>query len=39
MTESEYNDFKKRAASNIPLQRIANVEEVAKSIIYLTSEE
>lgn len=39
MTESEYNGFKQRAAKNIPLQRIATVEEVAKAIIYLTSEQ
>lgn len=38
MSETEYQNFKKRAANNIPLQRIANVEEVAKSIVFLTSE-
>ena len=39
MSETEYQNFKKRAANNIPLQRIANVEEVAKAIVYLTSEQ
>lgn len=39
MSESEYESFKKRAASNIPLQRIATVEEVAKAIIFLTSDQ
>jgi NAD(P)-dependent dehydrogenase (short-subunit alcohol dehydrogenase family) len=39
MSEVEYQNFKKRAATNIPLQRIASVEEVAKSVIYLTSEQ
>jgi hypothetical protein len=38
MTEEEYQNFKKRSASNIPLQRIATVEEVAKAVIFLTSE-
>jgi NAD(P)-dependent dehydrogenase (short-subunit alcohol dehydrogenase family) len=38
MSEQEYTDFTKRAASNIPLQRIATVEEVARAIIFLTSE-
>lgn len=39
MNEAEYHNFKKRAANNIPLQRTASIEEVAKSIIFLTSEE
>mmetsp|Transcript_5510 Transcript_5510/g.4194 ORF Transcript_5510/g.4194 Transcript_5510/m.4194 type:complete len:136 (+) Transcript_5510:458-865(+) len=39
MTENEYSSFKKRAATNIPLQRIAQVEEVARAVIYLTSEQ
>ena len=39
MTEAEYAGFKKRAASNIPLQRIGQVEEIAKAIIFLTSEQ
>ena len=39
MTELEYDSFKKRAATNIPLQRIATVEDVARSIIFLTSEQ
>jgi len=38
MSEEEYQNFKKRSASNIPLQRIATVEEVARAIIFLTSE-
>ena len=38
MTEVEYQQFKKRSAANIPLQRIATVEDVAKAIIFLTSE-
>ena len=38
MSELEYASFKKRAASNIPLQRVASAEEVAKAIIFLTSE-
>lgn len=37
--EDEYNEFKKRAASSIPLQRVANVEEVARAVIFLTSEQ
>lgn len=39
MNEAEYQHFKKRAASNIPLQRIATVEDVAKAVIFLTSEQ
>ena len=39
MKENEYEKLKKRAAGNIPLQRLATVEDVAKSIIYLTSEQ
>ena len=39
MNENEYKAFKKRAAANIPLQRIANVEEVAKAVIFLTAPE
>jgi len=39
ITELEYGAFKKRAASCIPLQRIGTVEEVARSIIFLTSEQ
>ena len=38
LNEDEYKWFKSRAASNIPLQRLANVEEVAKAVIFLTSE-
>eukprot|EP00347_Sterkiella_histriomuscorum_P006737 403351625 len=39
MSESEYQLFKKRSASNIPLQRIGQVEEVAKAVIFLSSEQ
>ena len=39
MSEAEYQNFKKRAASTIPMQRIGTVEEVAKAIIFLTSEQ
>lgn len=39
MTESEYTNFKKRASANIPLQRIATVEDVARAVIFLTSEQ
>lgn len=37
-SEAENDALKKRAAANIPAQRIARDEEVAKAIIYLTSE-
>jgi len=36
--EVENESLKKRAAANIPMQRIARDEEVAKAIIFLTSE-
>jgi NAD(P)-dependent dehydrogenase (short-subunit alcohol dehydrogenase family) len=39
MTEQEYQNFKSRAAKNIPLQRIATVEDVAKAVIFLSSEQ
>ncbi|CDW78684.1 short chain dehydrogenase reductase family protein [Stylonychia lemnae] len=39
MTEQEYQNFKKRAATNIPMNRIGTVEEVAKAIIFLSSEQ
>ena len=39
MSESEYSNFKKRASSNIPLQRIATIEDVARAVIFLTSEQ
>lgn len=39
MSESEYTGFKKRASQNIPLQRIATVEDVARAVIFLTSEQ
>jgi len=34
----ENDQFMQRAAQNIPLQRVARVEEVAKAIIFLCSE-
>ena len=37
-SEEEYEGFKKRASQNIPLLRIARDEEVAKAIIFLTSD-
>ncbi len=37
-TEEEYEGFKKRASQNIPLLRVARDEEVAKAIIFLTSD-
>jgi len=36
--EEEYQNFKQRAAQNIPLLRVARDEEVAKAIIFLTSD-
>jgi NAD(P)-dependent dehydrogenase (short-subunit alcohol dehydrogenase family) len=39
MSEVEFASFKKRAIANIPLQRIAKIEDVAKGIIFLTSEQ
>lgn len=39
MTENEYRNFKKRAGANIPMQRIATVEDVARAVIFLTSEQ
>lgn len=38
LSEVEYAELKKRAASNTPLKKIATDEEVAKAVIYLTSE-
>lgn len=38
MNEQEWKSMKERAATNNPLQRIAKDHEVAKSIIFLTSE-
>lgn len=38
LSEQENESLKKRAAANIPLQKIAKDEDVAKAIIYLTSE-
>ncbi len=37
--ENEYAAFKKRAQSCIPMQRIGSCEEVARAIIFLTSEQ
>ena len=39
ITEAEYAAFKKRAQGCIPMQRLAQVEEVARAIIFLTSEQ
>ena len=39
ITELEYGAFKKRAQSCVPLQRIGSVEEVARSVIFLSSEQ
>ena len=39
MSETEYSQFKKRVANNIPLERIATVEDVAKAVIFLSSEQ
>ena len=38
MTEPELDALKIRAGNNIPLNRVGNVTEVAKAIIFLTSE-
>jgi NAD(P)-dependent dehydrogenase (short-subunit alcohol dehydrogenase family) len=38
LNKDEYDSLKVRAASNIPMQRIGKDHEVAKAIIYLTSE-
>ena len=39
LTEPEIDALKIRAADNIPMARISNSIEVAKSIIFLTSEQ
>ena len=39
LTEPELDALKKRAEVNIPMQRIAQETEVAKAIIFLTSEQ
>jgi NAD(P)-dependent dehydrogenase (short-subunit alcohol dehydrogenase family) len=39
MSEAEYASFKTRASANIPLQRMATTEEVAKAIIFLSGEQ
>ena len=36
--KGEHDKFLERARQNIPLQRVARVEEVAKAIIFLASE-
>jgi len=38
LKESDYDALKERAAKNIPLKRIAEDEEVAKAVIFLSSE-
>ena len=38
LNEGEYDALKKRAANNNPMQRICKDEEVAKAIIFLSSE-
>lgn len=38
MTEPEIDALKNRSAKNIPIQRVATAPEVAKAIIYLSSE-
>ena len=38
MTEPELDALKIRAGNNIPMNRVGNVTEVAKAIIFLTSE-
>lgn len=38
LSEFEYVELKKRAAKNIPMGRIATAAEVAKTVIFLTSE-
>ena len=38
LTEVEYDALKKRAAANIPMNRISTPSQVAKAIIFLTSE-
>jgi NAD(P)-dependent dehydrogenase (short-subunit alcohol dehydrogenase family) len=37
VSETEYNDFKKRVSKNIPLQRMARPDDIAKSIVFLAS--
>lgn len=38
LKDEENDALMKRAAANIPIQRVARDEEVAKAVIYLTSE-
>ena len=39
MSEPELDALKKRATNNIPMNRVGAALEVAKAIIYLTSEQ
>lgn len=39
LTEIEYQALKKRASNNIPLKRVATDEEVARAVIFLSSEQ
>ena len=39
LSEFEYVELKKRAAKNIPMGRIASAAEVAKAVIFLSSEQ
>ena len=39
MTEPELDALKIRASNNIPVARVASASEIAKSIIFLTSEQ
>lgn len=39
LTPTEYKNFKSRVASNNPMGRMASDQEVAKAVIYLTSEQ
>ena len=39
LSESEYDALKIRAASNIPMNRISTASQVAKAIIFITSEQ
>ena len=38
LAETEFNDMKKRAAKNIPTHKVSKDFEIAKAIIFLTSE-
>ena len=39
LSETEYDQLKQRAAVNIPLNKIATEQDVAKAVIFLTSEQ